>query len=226
MIVVEIKEGYKEYIKAKEKIIILENINVKFETGKMYAITGNSGEGKTTLLNIIGTVDNLTNGKALINNKEIIELTENEKAILRMLQIGFVFQNFYLNKNMTVEENIMQPLFINEKYDKNNMKRRTQELIKQLGLNSREKHFPYELSGGEQQRVAIARAIANDPKIILADEPTGNLDSNNERKVLEILKKLSQNGKCVIVVSHSNEVKKYADVVLNLEKGKLEINEI
>ncbi len=226
MIVAEIKEGYKEYIKAKEKIIILENINVKFETGKMYAITGNSGEGKTTLLNIIGTVDNLTNGKALINNKEIIELTENEKAILRMSQIGFVFQNFYLNKNMTVEENIMQPLFINEKYDKNNMKRRTQELIKQLGLNSREKHFPYELSGGEQQRVAIARAIANDPKIILADEPTGNLDSNNERKVLEILKKLSQNGKCVIVVSHSNEVKKYADVVLNLEKGKLEINEI
>ena len=226
MIVAEIKEGYKEYIKAKEKIIILENINVKFETGKMYAITGNSGEGKTTLLNIIGTVDNLTNGKALINNKEIIELTENEKAILRMSQIGFVFQNFYLNKNMTVEENIMQPLFINEKYDKNSMKRRTQELIKQLGLNSREKHFPYELSGGEQQRVAIARAIANDPKIILADEPTGNLDSNNERKVLEILKKLSQNGKCVIVVSHSSEVKKYADVVLNLEKGKLEINEI
>ena len=133
MIVAEIKEGYKEYIKAKEKIIILENINVKFETGKMYAITGNSGEGKTTLLNIIGTVDNLTNGKALINNKEIIELTENEKAILRMSQIGFVFQNFYLNKNMTVEENIMQPLFINEKYDKNSMKRRTQELIKQLG---------------------------------------------------------------------------------------------
>lgn len=226
MTVVEIKNGYKEYIKAKEEIIILEDINVKFETGKMYAITGNSGAGKTTLLNVIGTIDNLTTGEVLINNTDIIKLTENEKSELRMSNIGFIFQNFYLNKNMTVEENIMQPLFINDKYDKNSMKKRTKELIEQLGLTSRNKHFPYELSGGEQQRVGIARAIVNDPKIILADEPTGNLDTNNEKNVLEILKELSKNGKCVIVVSHSNEVKKYADVVLNLEKGKIETNEI
>ena len=134
MTVVEIKNGYKEYIKAKEEIIILEDINVKFETGKMYAITGNSGAGKTTLLNVIGTIDNLTTGEVLINNTDIIKLTENEKSELRMSNIGFIFQNFYLNKNMTVEENIMQPLFINDKYDKNSMKKRTKELIEQLGL--------------------------------------------------------------------------------------------
>lgn len=219
---IEIINGYKEYLKKKEKISVLENINVKFEKEKLYAIMGESGSGKTTLLNIIGTLDTLTQGKLLINDKEIINLKDEEKAKIRMKEIGFVFQNFYLNPNMTVEENIMQPMYINPEYNRISMEEKTEELIKMVGLESRRTHYPKELSGGEEQRVAIARALANNPEIILADEPTGNLDKNNEIKILEILKDLSQKGKCVIIVSHSNKVIEYADKVLNLKEGKLE----
>ena len=219
---IEIINGYKEYIKKKEKISVLDNINVKFEKEKLYAIMGESGSGKTTLLNVIGTLDVLTQGKLLINDKEIINLKDEEKAKIRMKEIGFVFQNFYLNPNMTVEENIMQPMYINPEYNRISMEEKTEELIKMVGLESRRTHYPKELSGGEEQRVAIARALANNPEIILADEPTGNLDKNNEIKILEILKDLSQKGKCVIIVSHSNKVIEYADKVLNLKEGKLE----
>ena len=218
---IEIVNGYKEYIKNKEKIIVLNNINTKFEEGKTYAIMGNSGSGKTTLLNILGTLDVLTSGKMLIDSEEILRLKENEKAYIRMKKIGFIFQEFYLNQYMTVQENIMQPMYINKEYDKTAKKQRTNELIEMMGLSQRKKHYPKELSGGEQQRVAIARALANKPDIILADEPTGNLDKNNEQKIFEILNSLSKNGKCVIIVSHSNVVKKYADIILNLEEGKL-----
>ena len=219
---IEIINGYKEYMKKKEKISVLENINVKFEKEKLYAIMGESGSGKTTLLNIIGTLDTLTQGKLLINDKEIINLKDEEKAKIRMKEIGFVFQNFYLNPNMTVEENIMQPMYINPEYNKISMEEKTEELIKTVGLESRRTHYPKELSGGEEQRVAIGRALANNPEIILADGPTGNLDKNNEIKILEILKDLNKKGKCVIIVSHSNKVIEYADKVLNLKEGKLE----
>ena len=222
---VKIENGYKEYIKYKERIDILEDINVSFEANKIYMIVGNSGAGKTTLLNIIGTLDSLTKGNLYIDGKDVTKLNENEKAKLRMEKIGFIFQDFYLNKYMTVEENIMEPLYINEKYNKTTMKQRTDELIKMVNLTDRKKHFPRELSGGEQQRVAIARALANEPDIILADEPTGNLDKNNEIKILEILKSLRDSGKCVIVVTHSDRVKKYADIILKLEEGQLKINE-
>ena len=143
-----------------------------------------------------------------------------------MKEIGFVFQEFFLNQNMTVDENIMQPLYINNKYStKKERMERVRKLEEQVGLIDRRKHYPKELSGGEQQRVAIARALANNPNIILADEPTGNLDENNEIKVFKLLKELSESGKCVIVVSHSNTVKDFADVVLKLEKGNLSIDE-
>ena len=218
---IEIVNGYKEYIKNKEKIVVLNNINTKFEEGKTYAIMGNSGSGKTTLLNILGTLDILTSGKMLIDSEEILRLKENEKAYIRMKKIGFIFQEFYLNQYMTVQENIMQPMYINKEYDKTAKKQRTNELIEMMGLSQRKKHYPKELSGGEQQRVAIARALANKPDIILADEPRGNLNKNNEQKIFKILNSLSKNGKCVIIVSHSNVVKKYADIILNLEEGKL-----
>ena len=153
-------------------------------------------------------------------------LKEDEKANIRMRKIGFIFQEFYLNPNMTVEENIEQPMYINDQYDKEKIKNRTNELIETVGLSHRKKHFPKELSGGEQQRVAIARALANKPDIILADEPTGNLDRENETKIFEMLKILSQNNKCVIVVSHSNKIEQYADIVLKIKEGNIEINEI
>ena len=222
---VKIENGYKEYIKYKERIDILEDINVSFEANKIYMIVGSSGAGKTTLLNIIGTLDSLTKGNLYIDGKDVTKLNENEKAKLRMEKIGFIFQDFYLNKYMTVEENIVEPLYINEKYNKTTRKQRTDQLIEMVNLTDRKKHFPRELSGGEQQRVAIARALANEPDIILADEPTGNLDKSNEIKIFEILKSLRDNGKCVIVVTHSDRVKKYADIILKLEEGKLKINE-
>lgn len=218
---IEIINGYKEYIKNKEKIVVLNDINVKFEKGKTYAIMGNSGSGKTTLLKILGTLDVLTSGKLLIENNDILKLKDDEKATIRMKKIGFIFQEFYLNEYMNVQENIMQPMYINKEYNRVTRKQRVNELIEIMGLSQRTKHYPKELSGGEQQRVAIARALANKPDIILADEPTGNLDKNNEEKIFEILSQLSKEGKCVIIVSHSNVVKKYADVVLNLEEGKL-----
>ena len=218
---IEIINGYKEYIKNKEKIVVLNDINVKFEKGKTYAIMGNSGSGKTTLLKILGTLDVLTSGKLLIENNDILKLKYDEKATIRMKKIGFIFQEFYLNEYMNVQENIMQPMYINKEYNRVTRKQRVNELIEIMGLSQRTKHYPKELSGGEQQRVAIARALANKPDIILADEPTGNLDKNNEEKIFEILSQLSKEGKCVIIVSHSNVVKKYADVVLNLEEGKL-----
>lgn len=223
---IEIVNGEKEYIKNKEKIRILENINLTFEKGKLYAIMGESGSGKTTFLNIIGTLDDFTSGKLLIEGKDMSNLKEDEKANIRMRKIGFIFQEFYLNPNMTVEENIEQPVYINDQYDKEKIKNRTNELIETVGLSHRKKHFPKELSGGEQQRVAIARALANKPDIILADEPTGNLDRENETKIFEMLKILSQNNKCVIVVSHSNKIEQYADIVLKIKEGNIEINEI
>lgn len=223
---IEIVNGYKEYIKNKEKIVVLNNINVKFEKGKTYAIMGNSGSGKTTLLKILGTLDVLTSGKLLIENNDILKLEDNEKATIRMKKIGFIFQEFYLNEYMNVQENIMQPMYINENYNKIKRKKRTEELINLMGLDKRKKHLPKELSGGEQQRVAIARALANKPQIILADEPTGNLDKKNQENIFEILKQLSKNNKCVIIVSHSEKIKNYADIMLNLEEGILKTNEI
>ena len=223
---IEIVNGEKEYIKNREKIKVLENLNLKFEKGKLYAIMGESGSGKTTFLNIIGTLDDFTSGKLLIEGKDISNLKEDEKANIRMRKIGFIFQEFYLNPNMTVEENIEQPMYINDQYDKEMIKSRTNELIETVGLSHRKKHFPKELSGGEQQRVAIARALANKPDIILADEPTGNLDKENETKIFEMLKILSQNNKCVIVVSHSNKIEQYADIVLKIKEGNIEINAI
>ncbi len=222
---IEVINGYKEYKKNKETILILKNINVNFESGKLYAIMGKSGAGKTTLLNILGTIDDLTNGTILIDKQDIKQMSEDEKAFVRMKKIGFVFQEFYLNPYMNLQENIMQPMFINSEFNKVSLILRTSELIKMIGLEERKKHFPSELSGGEQQRVAIARALANNPDIILADEPTGNLDKKNQQYIFEILKKLSKQGKCIIIVSHSNEVKKYADIIYYLEEGNLKKDE-
>ncbi len=222
---IKIINGNKEYKKNNEKIKILENINLNFNSNVFYAILGESGIGKTTLLNIIGTLDNLTDGKLFIDNIDISTLKDDEKAHLRMEKIGFIFQDFYLNPYMTLEENIMQPMFINEKYNKKMILDKTNELIELMGLSHRKKHFPKELSGGEQQRVAIARALANEPDIILADEPTGNLNKENEIKIFEILKDLSKNGKCVITVSHSDRVKDFADVIFKFKEGNIEIDE-
>mgnify|MGYP002768359754 FL=1 len=222
--VLEIKDLIKNYYHKEKKIEVLKSLSYDFEKGKFYGIMGHSGSGKTTLFNIIGTIDKEYNGNILVNSKNISSLNDEDMASLRNLEIGFVFQDFFLDEGLTALENVMVPMIINENIPKEEREVIAKKLLKEVGMEDREKHFPKELSGGEKQRVAIARALSNNPNILLCDEPTGNLDEETENKIFALLKNLSKSGKCVIVVSHSNEVKSYADVMLYLKDGKL--NEI
>ena len=222
--VLEIKDLIKDYYHKEKKIEVLKSLSYDFEKGKFYGIMGHSGSGKTTLFNIIGTIDKEYNGNILVNSKNISNLNDEDMASLRNLEIGFVFQDFFLDEGLTALENVMVPMIINANIPKEEREVIAKKLLKEVGMEDREKHFPKELSGGEKQRVAIARALSNNPNILLCDEPTGNLDEETENKIFALLKNLSKSGKCVIVVSHSNEVKSYADVMLYLKDGKL--NEI
>lgn len=212
----------KVYKTKNDEVKALDNVSYEFKPGKMYAIMGHSGSGKSTLISIIGLIETYTSGKITIDQKDISELKDDELSNLRMKHIGFVFQDFYLDEHLKAYENVMLPMLINKEIKKEERKEKACKLLIDLGLRDRINHFPKEMSGGEQQRVAIARSLANDPKIILADEPTGNLDEENEKLVFETLKDLSKKGKCVIVVTHSEEIKKYADKILTINKGKLE----
>lgn len=205
----------------QNEVRALKNINIKFDKGKFYAIMGRSGSGKTTLINILGLMDKPTDGTYILNGLDTNKLNENEKAILRNESLGFVFQSYYLESKLTAFENVILPSLINNKFSKEKREKRAKELLEKLGLIDRLNHYPYELSGGECQRVAIARALMNDPDIIIADEPTGNLDSKNELEIFDMLKSISNEGKTVIVVSHDEIIKNYADVILKLKDGEL-----
>lgn len=212
----------KVYKTKNDEVKALDNVSYEFKPGKLYAIMGHSGSGKSTLISILGLIETLTSGRITINNKDISKLKDDELANLRMKYIGFVFQDFYLDEHLKAYENVLLPMLINKEIKKADRKEKALKLLTDLGLNERINHYPKELSGGEQQRVAIARSLANDPEIILADEPTGNLDEENEKLVFETLNDLAKKGKCVIVVTHSEEIKKYADEILKITKGKLE----
>ena len=217
----EIKNLYKVYQTKNEKIVAVDNATYKFESGCFYAIMGHSGSGKSTLLNILGTLDKQTSGEYLINGENISNYDDVVLSAIRMRGIGFIFQNYSLDPNLKSFENVMLPMYINNAIKKENRKTRAIKLLEYVNMGDRINHYPKELSGGEQQRVAIARALANDPKVIIADEPTGNLDEKNEEIIFSILKKLSQMDKCVIVVSHNENILKYADKVLYMKNGKL-----
>ena len=211
----------KEYYTKDETIIALKDFTYSFEKGRFYAIMGHSGSGKSTLIRILGLIDTYSSGRYVLKNKDISKLNDFELSELRMNEIGFIFQEFYLEESLKAYENVVLPMLINSKIEKKERKERAIKLLKLMGLDKRVKHYPKELSGGEKQRVCLARALANNPDYILADEPTGNLDEKNEQKIFELLKKLSQEGKCVIVVTHSKNVCKYADCVLYLNNGQL-----
>lgn len=211
----------KSYTKKNNIITILNNVTLNFERGKFYAIMGKSGAGKSTLIQILGLLDNIDCGKIEINGNDVTKLSESKKDTIRNKNIGFVFQEFYLSPNLNTISNVLLPTYINENLNEVESLKKANSLLKKLDIYDRASHYPNELSGGEQQRVAIARALINDPDILLADEPTGNLDDENEEIVLNLLKNMSKNGKCVIVVSHNKEIKKYADTVLKLENGVL-----
>lgn len=221
MCIINIKSISKTYIKENEIIHALKSITYNFEIGKFYAIMGNSGSGKSTLLNCLGLLDEIDNGEIVINNINVSCLSDDQMSEFRRNKIGFIFQDYYLNPNMKAYENVMLPLFLNKNISEKEKKQKAIKILESLGLKDRVNHFPKELSGGEQQRVAIARALINNPDIILADEPTGNLDDENEKKIFALLKKLSKKGKCVIVVTHNSIIKNYADKVINLKKGEM-----
>ncbi|MCK8524327.1 ABC transporter ATP-binding protein [Aquimarina sp. D1M17] len=196
--------------------------NVSFEVGKgqFTAIMGPSGCGKSTLLNVIGMLDGSSEGSYKFNGEEVSGSSEKQYAELRKSNIGFVFQKFNLIDELTVEENVELPL-IYLKIDKKERKSRVEEVLKRMKIDHRAKHFPKQLSGGQQQRVAISRAVVTNPKLILADEPTGNLDSKNGIEVMNLLSELNKEGTTIIMVTHSDRDAKYADRVIHLFDGQI-----
>lgn len=216
---IELKEISKIY---NNSVVAVDNVSLTINQGEFIAVMGQSGSGKSTLLQIAGLLDTCTSGQVIINGNDVSTLDKNAIADVRMENLGFVFQAFHLNAHLKLYENVMVPMLINDKFTSmNDMKEQAMQLIDSVGLTNRKEHYPFELSGGEQQRVAIARALANDPDFILADEPTGNLDSKNELMVFEELKKLCYLGKGVLVVSHNDAVIDFADKIYTMKDGVL-----
>lgn len=200
--------------------IALNGVNINVEDGEFIAIMGPSGCGKSTLLNILGLLDSPTEGKYWLNNEEVAHLKERERTAYRKGRIGFVFQNFNLIDELTVEENVDLQL----KYlgvGKAERKERVLEILRKVKLSHRAKHYPHQLSGGQQQRVAIARAVVGKPSIILADEPTGNLDSKNGMEVMQLLSELNEEGTTIVMVTHSKHDATYASRIINLFDGQV-----
>lgn len=207
----------KEYVNGEFKTEILKGISVGFEDGEFCAITGRSGSGKSTLLHILGMLDTPTSGTINIFGQEIIGLSDKEQATLRRKNIGFIFQSFYLIPALTVYENVIMPNLLDKRKVNHNF---INMLLETVGLVHRKDHRPSQLSGGEQQRTAIARALANNPTLLLADEPTGNLDSNNSLHVMELLRQININNRVTIVmVTHSEEFARKCDRCIKIEDG-------
>ena len=218
MVVIKTENLSKVYGKEGNKVVALDNVNIEIEKGEFVAIVGASGSGKSTLLHQVGGVDRPTSGKVIIDNEDIYKLKEEKLAIFRRRKIGFVFQSFNLIPVLSVEENIKMPALLDhQKVDKEYFK----DLVKTLGISDRLNHLPSELSGGQQQRVAIARALINKPAIILADEPTGNLDSETSKEIMEMLKlSVRKYNQTAIVITHDLSIAENADRVIKIKDGK------
>jgi putative ABC transport system ATP-binding protein len=208
----------KIYLTEEVETTALDNVNIKIEKGEFAAIMGPSGCGKSTLLNVLGLLDNPSDGEYYFLDKEISKLNERKRASLRKENIGFVFQSFNLIDELTVFENVELPLLY-LKYSAGERKKRVNEVLEQMNIMHRANHFPQQLSGGQQQRVAVARAIVGKPKIILADEPTGNLDSTHGDEVMNILTELNEAGTTIVMVTHSPTYAQYGNRVIHLFDG-------
>ncbi|UGV41889.1 ABC transporter ATP-binding protein [Methanococcoides orientis] len=203
-------------------IPVLKNVNMVVKKGEFIAIMGPSGSGKSTLMNLIGCLDRPTCGAVLLMGKDVNSISDNELAKLRGLEIGFVFQSFNLVPRLTALENVELPTYANSRPGVDNRKH-ARELLELVGLEDRMNYRPTELSGGQSQRVAVARALINDPSLILADEPTGNLDSKTGKEIMELFTDLNNKGRTIIMITHDpNLAKKYADRVVYLKDGYVE----
>jgi putative ABC transport system ATP-binding protein len=197
---------------------VLKGVNLIIEKGEFVAVMGTSGSGKTTLMNIIGCLDVPTSGRYILADREVSNLTDDELSVIRNEHVGFVFQSFYLLPYATVLENVLLPTLYIEKR-KDNIEKHALDLLQLVGLEKRAKFRPNQLSGGEQQRVAIARALVNNPELVLADEPTGQLDSNTAVEIMNLLAKMNEQGKTVVVVTHDPNIAAYAKRIIQIKDG-------
>ena len=217
---IEIKKLYRKYKMGSEELTVLDDINLKIEKGEFVAIVGPSGSGKSTLMNMIGGLDRPSGGCVIIDYEDISSFKDNTMSKFRNRKIGFVFQSFNLEPTLTALENVMMPMIIRGVSEKER-KARAKEVLTLLGLSDRLSHKPTELSGGQRQRVSISRALVNNPKIILADEPTGNLDSKSGKAAMEILIGLKEKGYTIVMVTHNVNEAAYADRVIKISDGKI-----
>ncbi len=224
MSILEVQHISKTYGKGETKVNALNDVSFSVEQGEFVAIIGPSGSGKSTLLHILGGVDTPSSGNVIINGVNIATLNETALAIFRRRQIGLIYQFYNLIPILTVEENLTLPLLLDgRKPDK----RQIEELINTLGLEKRIKHLPNQLSGGQQQRVSIGRALVNNPALLLADEPTGNLDSENSREIISLLRKFNKEHKqTVIIITHDERIAVSADRVIAIEDGCITRDEV
>ena len=210
----------KTYKNGSLELQVLKNISFKVDKGEFLAIMGSSGSGKSTMMNILGCLDNQYEGRYILDGIDISKSTENELSEIRNKKIGFIFQSFNLLPRLTALENVELPL-VYSSIPKEERHKRANELLEMVGLKDRTHHRPNELSGGQRQRVAIARALVNDPSIILADEPTGNLDSKSEGEIIEILQKLNKMGKTIVIVTHEPSIGEIAERKIVFKDGEI-----
>lgn len=222
--IIKLENVWKIYQLDKVELPALRGVDLKISPKSFVSIMGPSGSGKSTLLNMIGCLDVPTKGKVFLRGKDVSKLSENELALLRGKTIGFVFQEFNILSNLTALENVTLPMIFQE-IPQAKRERRAKEILTSLGLGERITHRAMELSGGERQRVAIARALANDPEMVIADEPTGNLDSVSGKKIMEILANFHREyGKTVVVVTHDSNIADYGDKIINIQDGQVVVN--
>lgn len=220
MAIIEIKNLQKVFRTELVETVALNGVSLTVEKCEFVAIMGPSGCGKSTLLNIVGLLDNPTSGEYLLDGVDVSKKSESERTDIRKGTLGFVFQAFNLIEDLNVEENIELPLLYMG-LPKSERKKRIQDAMERMAISHRAKHFPAQLSGGQQQRVAIARAVVSKPTLILADEPTGNLDSKNGHEVMELLSELHKDGTTIVMVTHSQKDAMYADRIVNLFDGQV-----
>ncbi len=218
--VINVENVYKSYQLGEEKLTILNDISLKIKTGEFVAIVGPSGSGKSTFMNVLGCLDLADEGKYLLDNEDIENLSDDDLSEIRNKKIGFIFQQFNLLNKLSALENVELPLMY-QGISPSKRKKLATDALKKVGLESRKGHMPNQLSGGQQQRVAIAKAIATNPQILLADEPTGALDSKTSEEILNIIKDLNKEGRTIIMITHDNEIANQAHRKIRIKDGRL-----